>query len=162
MFSLNRFSKSKEWLSNLWQMTFYFILKTNTFCRTVVDYCGRQLGYKYSERVNKGIQNPIHLKKLVVGARVPERNDWVWILECMPNCWKFYIILFLNLCIQFALQIFFSVLIYSWNFFCDHLSIIPYTKTMQINLDVIKNISYNYEAVIIKKISSRVSYYYNY
>lgn len=40
-----------------------------------MDYCGRQLGYKYSERVNKGIQNPVHLKKLVVGARMPERND---------------------------------------------------------------------------------------
>lgn len=68
----------------------------------------------------------------------------------------------LELVYPICLTNFFSGLIYSWNFFCDHLSIIPYTKTMQINLDVIKNISYNYEAVIIKKISSRVSYYYNY
>lgn len=33
---------------------------------------------------------------------------------------------------------------------------------MQINLNVIKNISYNHEAVIIKEISSRVSTIINY
>ena len=38
----------------------------------------------------------------------------------------------------------------------DHLIIIPYNKIMQINLNVIKTVSYNHEAVIIK-ISSRVS-----
>ena len=43
------------------------------------------------------------------------------------------------------------------SFFFDRLIIIPYNKTMQINLNVIKNISYNHEAVIIKEISSRVS-----
>lgn len=57
-------------LSNLWQVTFYLILNTSIFCMTVVCYCGRQLGYKYCERVNEGNQSPVHLKKLAVGVMV--------------------------------------------------------------------------------------------
>lgn len=60
-------------LSNLWQVTFYLILKINTFCMTVVCYCGRQLGYEYCERVSEGNQSPVHLKKLVVGVRVSKK-----------------------------------------------------------------------------------------
>lgn len=45
----------------------------------------------------------------------------------------------------------------AWMFFFDHLIIVPYNKIMQINLNVIKTVSYNHEAVIVKKISSRVS-----
>lgn len=80
MFSLNRLSKSKELLSNLWQMACYFILKTNAFCMSVLCRYGRQLGDKYSERVNKGIQSPAHWKDSAVGPgchrEVVESGSW--------------------------------------------------------------------------------------
>lgn len=75
-------------LPNLWQMTFYFVLKNKTFCMTIVDYCGGQLRYKYCARLNKGMQSPVHLEELSVGTGVPEPAFWRHACHKPQPCWE--------------------------------------------------------------------------